>query len=163
LTQQVPVYCINRFLDVPTTSSGFSVSYTEETDPIRKLVACMENKTATHRAKQIAVWMISDNLVDMTKDELVNKFLDDTETKWRKHSSGLDLAREYRRNMPDAPEELIDAIRNLTPEQIKPMMDVMRPTLRKGAESQVSEYAEKSASLLADCGYDLSNKRFFRQ
>jgi hypothetical protein len=162
LTQQIPVYCVNRFLDVPTSASQFTVSYSEETDPVRKLVECLETKSASHRARQLAVWMISDQLLELSPEQLANKFVNEVEVKWRAHATGPELAEILRESAPDTPAEVLDSITNMSADQVELVLESLKPKFRADAEAEVKRYAEQTGPLLRDCGYDLSSAAFFK-
>lgn len=163
ITQPVPVYCLNRFLDVPTSAVSFSVSYTEETDPLRLLAECLESKNAEHEVKQLAVWMVSDSLMELSREDVAAKFLDDMEKNWRETwSSGERAAEEIEIQDPDADPEFLERVRQMTPEDLEELAGLIRPTLRSRAEAQVRRYVDQTTGLLESCGYDLTTKRFFR-
>lgn len=160
----VPVYCVDRWLDVPTPASSFSVSYTEETDPLRKLAACLESDSAPHQVKQLAIWMVSDSLMDITQDELAAKFLDESEQHWREtYSTGDKAAEEIKKRMPEADPAFIDRVRQMTSAELEELLDTVRPGLRRDAALEVKTYVEQTPALLSGCGYDLSTKRFFQR
>jgi hypothetical protein len=162
ITQQIPVYCINRFLDAPTSVSQFSVSYSEETDPVRKLVECLEKGSASHSAKQMAVWMVSDHLIDLSPDDLARRFVDEGEAKWHRHATGPELAELLKGSAPSTSTDVLDSIKNMSPDQIESVFQQLRPTLRKKAEEEAQKYATEAGSLLRDCGTDLSTTVLYR-
>jgi len=156
VTQEIRVYCINRFLEAPTEKSLFQVSYTEETNPIRKLAACLENHDADHYSKQIAIWMVSDKFLNMTFEEVVEKMTGYILS----HGDPIDadkLIDMIKTQFPELTEGQIRAIIN-SPE----MREMREESVRKATREMVEEYASKSGPLLETCGYHLKDSKFFQ-
>lgn len=162
ITQLVPAYCINRFREVPTSDSEFTVSYSEETNPVRKLAACLEHKAGSKRAKQLAIWMVSDDLLALTPDELEQRFIEETESKVRHDVTGTKLAAVIKEESPETPDEVLDAIKGMSTEELQPYLDRLIAGLRGRSKTQVQEYRDETPRLLRACGYDLSKSRFYQ-
>lgn len=156
VTQDVPSYCINRWRSVPDTEARFSASELEETNPLRKLVACLDQNPAEHRAKQMAVWMISDHLLDLTPQELADKFFAEIDAHAVQTSS--EFADALKKTQPDIAEEKLEEIRRIPPEQF---LQVRTTYLRAHAEEEVKSYLEVTRPLLEGCGFSLSGSAFF--
>jgi hypothetical protein len=64
-------YCLDPFALQPTPTSTLSFAppsdgtVVEETEPLRKLIACLDGSTQPHESRQFAVWMVSQNYLDL--------------------------------------------------------------------------------------------------
>lgn len=57
----IAAYCINFHRDIPSDSSSFSVTEASgEAQPLKALADCLEGRETNHRARQLAMWAISD-------------------------------------------------------------------------------------------------------
>lgn len=156
-TVEVEVYCMNHFKDAPTGASTFTVSSVEETDPIRKLVNCLEQIEADHNTRQGAVWLVSENYLDMTRVEVVEKLANHyAETLQKKlDQNPAALIRELRETHPEnadqTDEEILAALKNNNV-----------AVARVLAERQVKRYQEEAGPLLDECDFDTATKKFFQ-
>lgn len=157
VTQNVPSYCINRWREVPDTATHFSVAELDKGNPLRKLVACLDQSPAEHRAKQLAVWMISDHMLDLTPQELADKFFAESNT----HALQTDdeFADALKKMQPDISEDKLAQIRSIPPEQFQ---QIRTELLKAQAADEVKSYREVTRPLLEGCGIDVSSSTFFR-
>lgn len=165
LVQDVPSYCVNRWQDVPNSESKFSVSDADSENPLVKLVSCLEDISAIHIDKQLAVWMISDNLIKLTQQQLEDKFLEEGKSKF--HPTAAALADIVKKADPTISDADIEEIRRMSPEELdearSQLLPRMLPLMRKQAAQQVQNYKDIAGPLLHSCGYDLSGSAFFSQ
>jgi len=153
----VEVYCINRFKDAPTKTSQFQMSSLSETDPVRELDACLENKKAEHSVRQLAIWMISDDYLDLTQDEVEAKLKQHYEEDVQKqlNQDKSKVLREFRKKVPElsgqSDEEVLSAIQQLN-----------HVLAAKYAREDVANYHDKAGPLLRECGIAISSKKFFQ-
>jgi hypothetical protein len=158
VTQDVPSYCINRWREVPGSDAHFSVSEPDESNPLRKLAACLDQSSADHRDKQLAVWMVSDHLLELTTQELADKFF----AEFKSHAvtpTPAEFADYLKKIKPDTSEEELEAIRHLTPGQI---LQVRDEALKRRADEEVQEYLKITRPLLEGCGIDVSSAAIYR-
>jgi hypothetical protein len=157
VTHEVSSYCINRWLDVPETNVQFTVSQPEASSPLRKLVSCLADNPANHKAKQAAVWMVSDGLMDLTPHELGDKFFAyDDEHSPRTHT---EFTEALKGKNTDLSEEDIQNLGSMTPEQFD---ELRTKILREEAGEEVKNYLAITRPLLEGCGIDLTGKAFFQ-
>jgi hypothetical protein len=156
-TQEVPSYCINRWRSVPDTDAHFDVSELEATNPLRKLVACLDQNSAKHRAKQMAIWILSDHLMDLTPQELADKFFAEGDA--HAVQSASEFADALKKAEPDTPEDKLEEIRNIPAEEFQ---QERTKYLRAHAEDEVKSYLEVTRPLLEGCGFSVSSSALFR-
>lgn len=157
VAQNVPSYCINRWREVPDTEAHFSVAELEESNPLRKLVACLDQNPAEHGMKQLAVWMLSDHLLDLTPQELADKFFAESDA--HAVQTPAEFAESLKKNRPDISENDLEEIRSMPPEQFQ---QARVQLLRAQAEKEVKSYLEITRPLLEGCGVEVSGSAFFR-
>lgn len=150
----VEVYCINRFLEAPTPSSSFEVVRGgRELDPVRRLAACLEGKNADHYSRQLAIWMTSDDFINMTDDQVRQKL--------RAHALDLMTSEEGIRQLakaiPDVSEEELREIRD-TPE----FRNIVAEAAGKEVEKEIDGYKTKARALLEECNFNISTAKFFQ-
>lgn len=156
-TQEVPSYCINRWRSVPDTDAHFDVSEMEATNPLRKLVACLDQNSARHRAKQMAIWILSDHLMDLSPQELADKFFAEGDA--HAVQSASEFADALKKAEPDTPEDKLEEIRNIPAEEFQ---QERTKYLRAHAEDEVKSYLEVTRPLLEGCGFSVSSSALFR-
>jgi hypothetical protein len=157
MTQEVSSYCINRWLDVPESNVQFTVSQPEESSPLRKLVSCLADNPADHKAKQAAVWMLSDGLMDLTPPELADKFFAYDDEHYPRTLA--EFMENLKGKNTDISEEDLQNLGSITPEQFD---ELRTKLLREQAEKEVQGYLAITRPLLEGCGIDLSGKAFFQ-
>jgi hypothetical protein len=121
------VYCINRTLDAPTSFSGYTVvEGGEELDPVRKLATFLENSKADHYTRQLAIWLMSENHLNMTPAQMRDLlYKHDVELVQRLSSSNASL-QELERSFPSMPEEQITKLQ----QAVQGMKDQLRAYLQ---------------------------------
>jgi hypothetical protein len=126
------VYCINRLLDAPTLSSSYTiVTGGEELDPVRRLAAFLENNNADHYIRQLAIWLISENHLDLTTEQMRHLLYDhDVQMINRLSSSDIGL-QDLQRSFPSIPEENIRRIHD----SVQKMKNMLRDYLQDHAIS----------------------------
>lgn len=185
IVRNLSSYCINRWREVPGADASFQVTYSAQNDPLGKLAKCLERDAhSDHRAKQVAIWLVSDNLLEMTEAELAERLRKEI----RDHNSwSLRFFQEaIRPDYPDASDEELtrliqEAFRsqpNLTPvgvlevvshlpeEEAKERLDKFSDTdierwIAEDAEGGVQEFVKDGGPLLQGCGYDISSYALF--
>jgi len=153
-TVDVEVYCINRFLEAPTGNSSFVVVRGGgELDPVRRLAACLEREGGDHYSRQLAIWMTSDNFINMTEDDVREK-LKDHALELMTSNEGI---RELAKAIPDLSEEQLREIRD-TPE----FRNIVSEAATKEVEKEIDAYKTKARDLLSRCNFDFSGSKFFQ-
>ncbi|HET8892068.1 MAG TPA: hypothetical protein VFQ41_24435 [Candidatus Angelobacter sp.] len=152
-TIDIEVYCINRFLEAPNTDSSFVVVRGGgELDPVWRLAACLEKEGGDHYSRQLAIWMTSDNFINMTDGEVREKL--------RSHAMDLltsdEGIKQLAKAIPDVSEEQLREIRD-TPE----FRNIVSDAAAKEVEKEIDAYKTKARGLLEKCGADLSASKFF--
>jgi hypothetical protein len=151
----IEVYCINRMLDAPTPSSSYEVvSGGGELDPVRRLAACLEHEDADHYSRQLAIWMTSDDFLQMSEDEVRQKLHGHAEDLLNS-DRGAALLRE---KFPSLSDDEIQQIRQ-TPE----FRQVVMEAAGKEVDQEIDAYKSKARDLLEHCHFDLSTARFFQE
>ena len=159
--QDVEVYCMNRFEDAPTEHSSYEVYSSDSSDSrdeLSKLAACLENNGADHETRQLAIWMVSDDLINFPENEVAEKLKDNYE---RHAQEGIDdnrdkVIREMREETP--------GLDNYSDDDIIERIRAMNPALAKiQAENEIRDYKQKAAPLLQSCGIETAGKRFFQK
>lgn len=105
------VYCINRLLDAPTTSSSYTViEGGEELDPLRRLAAFLENSSADHYTRQLAIWLMSENHLNLTIEQM-SRLLYDHDVQLIDRLSSSDVSvQNLERSFPSIPADQIERI-----------------------------------------------------
>ena len=154
-TIEVEVYCINRFLDAPTSSSEFMVtSGGGELDPVRRLAECLDRHPETpHEARQLAIWVTSDNFINLTDAEVRAKMRAHADDMIKNpHSQFWD---SFRKDNPLSDEQVQEIIND--PKQV----EVVRESAYEEVEEEISEYKSIAGPLLEKCGFNVSTAKFF--
>ena len=168
-------YCINYFLDPPTLDPALPSSYRSDLKDVRystivsgdaiwELNQCLEKKSDSHSVRQMAIWMVSDGLMDMSREEVANKLAEHYSENVHKALEGLrhDLPIEGVESLSD--EELIKTIEELIPPDSLKAYGINTDVLHPGniARTKVDEFFQKAGPLLRDCGINTDTKRFFQ-
>lgn len=137
----IEVYCINRLLDAPFHDSTFTVvEGGPELDPIRRLAAFLESKNADHYTRQLAIWLMSENHLNLTQAE-VRRMLygHDIELLNRISNSQMSVE-DLKRSFPALPEEQIRKMRN----HVQTLKDEVRSYLtdQRLSSDDISEIVE---------------------
>jgi hypothetical protein len=157
MERQVPAYCINRWRDIPGSDSRLAVSFPDASERLPRLVSCLETQPGGHRAKQLAVWMISDGLIDLTRSQLEERLY--AEGAKNAPQTGAELAELLKQIDPSVSEELLRQTRSLPRAEVA---RVLATRLREDAQKDLARYAA-TEPLLRGCGYDVSGSAFFRK
>lgn len=155
-TIDLEVYCINRFLDAPTPSSEFTViSGGAELDPVRRLAECLDHHPeAPHGARQLAIWVSSDNFINLTDAEVRAKMrahVDETITD--PNSQAWASARDEKHLTEEQVREII-----ADPNQL----ETVRASAYEEVETEISDYKTIAGPLLEKCGFDITTSKFFQ-
>lgn len=155
----VEVFCINRFKDAPTDAMGYSAGHLPDGDPILELVHCLEQQDAPHRAKQLAIWIVSDHLMDKDLDAVAEEIVDHAFDKLRQGGIQALLSAP---GAPAMPQQAIDLLKKMTPEQQEELLQQLRPGMVADERKDLEDYRTQGGPLLQHCGYDLNGKPFFQ-
>lgn len=158
----VPVYCVNRYLETPTSVSSFSMgTVSEETEPVQQLAQCLEGLTAGHRDKQSAIWSISDHFASMDKNAFVESGLEHARSEMLR--LGPDgMADKLQREKPDTPPEFVAIIRAISPDDLPDLFDSsIRPQVEVEKRNEFDKMRLAARSLLEQCGYDVTTLPMF--
>jgi hypothetical protein len=155
-TIEVEVYCTNRFLNAPTSSSEFTVTNDgDELDPVRRLAECLDtHPEAPHEARQLAIWVTSDNFINLTDAEV--------RAKMRAHADDI---------IKDPNSQVWDSIRkeqHLTDEAVQEIindpkqLEVVRESAYEEVDEEISDYKSIAGPLLEKCGFNTATSKFFQ-
>ena len=158
LEGEVAAYCINRWRDIPSEQTQFQVSYPADSDRLAQLVSCLEEQPEDHHAKQLAVWMVSDNLLELTPQQLEDRIYDEISHKARE-LTGAQLAEMLKKIDPSTSEDVLREASRLSREELAQVRSVI---LRRQAQANIPRYAE-TEPLLRRCGFDVASSAFFRR
>jgi len=158
-TIKLETYCINRFLDLPGTESILVIDDDQPAPahPLRKLASCLEGKSLSKHERQIAIWVVSDNLWDLSEAALIDRLKSEFVKKI--DSLGTDgLVDLVTRTLsPDDAQELRALIRSQGVGEIRAALtDVAEEMAAKDAKQYI-----KAAPTLRECGLDVEGKRLF--
>lgn len=163
VTQDIPVYCINRWRHTPKKEDRFSLAEPDFNSPVQKLVSCLEHTQEEHKTKQAAVWMLADNLMNMTAQTVAENLFANIQ---QEAPVDLDhfvvyvagILRLDRSGMSD--EKLEEKLEELR-QQLSDNFEQKRRTFLWNIALVNVESFKTTAPLLQGCGFDLSNKEFF--
>jgi hypothetical protein len=168
----VEVYCLDQFASQPTVQTSLALALAgtsdenvteyEETEPVRKLDACLEKQGFAHKPKQIAVWMVAGGYLDQdyatVRERLFQQQLNITRSQAEEDFSKFaEKTREVLRqhNFPsDRVEQRLAHYRS----------EVMgeQETKRAGDETKRLLFQFRDSSpTLSPCIDDVSSKKFF--
>jgi hypothetical protein len=162
-TQRVETYCLNRFLDFPKPQTAMRLELDGdegewETNPVRRLVACLEKSTARYEDRQFAVWMVSEGLLDRSRSDVLDLYRRklgariEHKLRLQLYDEGLELVRGKFPGVAD--EELRRLVNEFAEEDLPRRIEA---TLR----DEVEAYAAKAGPVLRACAYAIDGKRFF--
>jgi hypothetical protein len=163
---EIPAYCLNRFLPPPSLEASLKLeegsgSEPEEREPIQKLIKCLEKGSADRKVGQMAVWVVTEGLLDKSRSQVLELFraraekelVAEVETKLASAENFQALKTQF----PDIPEERIR-------ERIaQTKRDVAQAEVAKVIEREIDDYVRSAYHPLRDCGYDTSTARFFQR
>ena len=163
----VEVYCLDRWRPTPSSIQKISPPSSSDNSGSRErrsvlgLVECLNQHGGSHEARQIAVWMVSNNLINYSEEELVQTTLDHTQQEFiRMH--GAQLAEMLRRDNPDLPDEILERASAKSEEELLQMYQALRPGLQQKVRDQVAKYRTEAGPLVDACGYSSSSLPFFK-
>lgn len=162
--QPIDAYCINRFLTPP--SEGVSLipelpgsSESEEREPIRKLIQCLEREKVQHKEAQMAVWVVEEGLLDKPASQVVEMF--------RNRVEG-EMVAEVERKLasPESLDALMREFPDVPVEKIRERIALHKSEIAKLEvsiliEREIKEY-QRTYWSLRKCGYD-DQAPFFRE
>jgi hypothetical protein len=148
-------------LALAETSEGDVTEY-EETEPVRKLDACLENQGFPHKAKQVAIWMVAGGYLDQdysrVRQMLLQKQLDITRSEAEKHFPGFAARTRDLLTLHNFPADKIE-------KRLAHYHDeVMGEQVNKKAEDETSRLLfqfRDTLLTLSPCIDDVNGKRFF--
>lgn len=160
-TITLSTYCVNYHLEVPTPTTGFTIAGPDSQQAeLSRLAACLEDKPGTHDSKQFAIWAVSDRVADMTADEYVGEALKHEREKLE--AGGVEqLVKTLQARFPNAPQESIDEIRQLPPDQLSDLFDAAVAKSEPGIRRTLEQRRRAAKPLLAACGYDVTRSAMF--
>lgn len=145
----VPVYCINRFRDTPSTASSFTLSAGgAETATLRGLAACLEGKAADEKARQMAVWVVSDDLQHLTAQQFAERLVEIHRGEAARLGP-VGLSKKWLQRGMNA--ELAQMVAALPPDQLLQWFDEMRPELLADGRAEFYETRDAARPLLEEC------------
>jgi hypothetical protein len=159
-TVRVETYCINRWLDVPGEQADMALEYEppDPNDPLVKLAKCLEAKSIQHRERQVAMWVVSDNLWNLSRTELIGR-LQDEMTKKVDSLDDQGLIRLVRDRLSAAEaEQLAEIIRAQGGSAVR---QALKEAAGEIAAKEVPSYIA-AEGLLKDCGMDVDGKPLFK-
>ncbi|MGD0722101.1 MAG: hypothetical protein ABR970_13775 [Roseiarcus sp.] len=149
--------CIDPFLSQPAAGAVLAFAptadvATEETDPIRKLVACMADSPMPDAEKQMAVWAVSAGLLGKRADEakryvaegLVQKMMTERRDQ-------LSAKRATAREMAPALSEA--KIDDLIEQEFQNSVPAIRTVAASQSANLLDALRQRDRDVLAGCGY----------
>jgi hypothetical protein len=161
------VYCLDRWLPAPSSvqqilsPSSSSNSGSEERRRVVGLVECLAQHNGSHGANQIAVWMVSNDLMNYSEDQLVQETLDHSQQEFIQ-MQGAQLADMLTRSFGDQPSEILQRAKAKSEEDLLQMYQALRPTLEQKVRDQIVQWRTEAGPLLDACGYNSSSLPFFK-
>lgn len=162
----LPAYCINHDLDGPGLDSAYSVdsggwSETVEKNPVQKLAECLEGKDVDHQDKQHAIWLISDEFIDMTPAQYVDHEIQHFhDLAFRKGADGF--AEFLATLFPTTPKDFLEQVKQMSDSDLEDQFQQIAPGLKQEALQEIDDYKAKAGPLLDACGYSTSGHAFFQ-
>lgn len=169
VTQSVEIYCVNQFRRPPTTATRLSLTpssentgYTEETEPVRKLANCMSNAPQSQSARQLALWLVSENLLDKSYGTVREQF----RTSYRRV-----IAEELAEKSNQAREAVRAALPDISHSEIEAALAEYRQTeqaedieaeVERRLKSVLDGYATAAAEVLKMCDRSAADSQFLR-
>jgi hypothetical protein len=165
----VETYCVDQFALTPTLNSKLSLvtvvdggTYTEETEPIRKLAICMAKNYHYHKASQFALWLVSGKLLDKSysavREELSSNYRRLIAQQLQQKVG--EVRQRLRASVPDISEGEIDvAIANY--QRTEQAGDIESEVSRRVADD-LTGFVSSTKSILDGCGYRSADSLFFR-
>jgi hypothetical protein len=161
----VPAYCLNRFLPAPTLESSLKLdegggSAPEERNAVRKLIACLDASGIGHKAGQMAVWVVAENLLDKPTEEVERLFRARVEkgmiAEVERKLGSQEEFESLRKQFPDIPPERIRE----RVEKSKGEIAVMEVSIL--LQREIADYRRLAVEPLRKCGYDTASAAFFK-
>ena len=167
-TQTVETFCIDEFLSIPPQGVAVSLSpptggyvSTEETEPLHKLVTCLASEDLPQSDKQLAVWAVSENLMDKSRDEAIDII-----------SRGLAerMGVERREQLVARKPELMQKAPNLSSERIDQLIEAeladgaseLQSAADRKAQEQVANFVDHDKYAMQKCGYPVATLQIFQ-
>lgn len=160
LVGELPAYCINRWRDIPGSDTQLTVSYPGASEPLPRLISCLEKQQGEHNLKQRAVWMVSDNLLALTPGELEDRLYDELTKKSTGELTGTQFADILRETNPSISEDMLRQARSLPRQELARYRGIL---LRKVVQQEDLPGYKATEQLLQSCGIDVVGSVFFRK
>ncbi len=165
-TVEVEVYCLDQFALTPTLSSPLSLptddgTESEETEPVRKLAQCLEEGSASHAARQFAIWMSVGKFVEQDRTVVRERLAEAYRSTLRTQAEGKlqALAETLRKRMPYLSSAQLDAaVERYRRERFE--QEVERTALQQ-ADRDLQAFDGEARSALAQCRDDLDTQPFY--
>ncbi|MCX7041692.1 MAG: hypothetical protein NT117_03180 [Gammaproteobacteria bacterium] len=169
-TQLVSTFCIDQFLPTPAAGAAVSLtsggesgatSATAGTDPLRKLVECLADIDLPQADKQLAVWAVSENLMEGSRDEATAAL-----TRKRVERMGIERRAELEARKaelmtraPHLSEARIDA---LIEDELRDGNADMLAIASRESEKQMWNFVEHDKIAMSTCGYPVFTMQIFQ-
>lgn len=171
---QVRTYCLDEFAPVPpmqaslafaavarTSTGSRDVVTEEETEPLHKLAACLEDSSLSNDDRQVAVWAVHDGLLTMTRDNALARLAQGFEQQ---------LTREFTAKVERTRPAIVAASPHLTADEIDDQIQAAvneqtlanRDEAQRLAERQLANLVQHDREMLSSCGFDPNQSPLFQ-
>jgi hypothetical protein len=162
-------YCLDQFALQPTPTTALSFSppsdgtIVEETEPLRKLIACLDGSTQPHDARQFAVWMVSQNYLDLSyaqaRDRIREAYRQVLEDQARTALNGA-VRDQVAAALPGASSADIDAaVTRIGGQRLAGKLDARAERM---TAADLKGFLGGGAQALESCGYQTQVLEFFK-
>jgi hypothetical protein len=166
---ELETYCLDQFALQPTPTSTLSFAppsdgaVVEETEPLRELIACLDGSTQPHEARQFAVWMVSQNYLDLpyaqARDRIRAAYRQVLEDQARAALDGA-VREQVAAALPGASSADIDAaVARIGGQRLAAKLDARAERM---TAADLEGFLGGGALALGGCGYQTQTLEFFK-
>ena len=166
---ELETYCLDQFALQPTPTSVLSFAppsdgtVLEETEPLRKLVACLDGSAKPHQARQFAVWMVSQNYLDLpyaqARDRIRGAYRQVLEDQAQTALNGA-VREQVAVALPGASSVDIDAaVARIGGQRLAAKLDARAERM---TAADLEGFLGGGAQALGSCGYQTQTLEFFK-
>lgn len=166
-SDKAETYCVQRFYDLPAPRVPLTIHVDVvgggggfELNAVRRLVQCFAEKHAhvPFEVRQLAVWMVSEEFLDLTREEVIDKF---------RQAKGSDIHRRATELLSSQGREILrERWPGLTEDELQAHLQRYRAKhlpafVEKLIQNEIDRDWEQARPLLDACGHDTSTSRFY--
>jgi hypothetical protein len=163
-TVGIETFCTDEFALMPPDHFplAFDSTQAEETNPVRKLMACLETNSATHQVKQLAVWAVGDKLIDMSPAAAEGALRAAMYKNLRADRLAQIQGPWMQRVRRDHPALTDEAANRIAQEEIDSEETRLTNLAGQTASDQISTTLRAVRPVLEACGYDVTHLALFQ-